>query len=1266
MMKKSVVFILMSFTLTVFAASYPPNIDYGDAGHFCQSFGKTFGRAANIMAAGPFIVSQPETIGSTSVGLPDGNIYHDTVWEFGDNLCNDPPVKIYERDEGGTRSAVCQPVQAHGTYIEVLPTLGARVWGCDSTSYGWDPTGATALEQIDIQPWPSTFPVFQETGFISQYSFELGLSLRWIYAFPPDEPIQFRDLNFLNGREQSLDDAFMGGVHPSWASWDQIALSGVDGFPILSGDLLFFSSDQRSLGIASYDIWNTQNPRLIDVFNPVLTEPDGNQVGVGGYWSDIWNSRYIVHAARPTRQSTDLSQPLSLVATRNYPSIILTDTADPENLALACYITFDQDAMGSVDPMYFNSQDGYGYVDRFRVDLDLCIREFPNDDNGRIDSGDAIYSQIVYEFTDIQNHAEASQLARPLGQFILFGGYDYSGTQKIITYTGSPLPENVYLQNETGVGFSILYHLSPGVAAIGNAALTVGDTIGPFGRIENTVTAIAVDERVNEQGNHLFIQWDEPDTQPPYVGGHRPLNGRVNYPIDRDIQISIHSTLRLETLNSAIAIRETVSGALIPSRFKISHTGVGTLDPLTDLTPGLSYTVSVTGIQDYMGNTMAPYSFSFTAGDDEPTRGISVVNPPVTRSPSYTGTAYYPNQSSELACEPDVDNGNVWVVNPDNDSVTIIDRAIGPSPDFVMTNTVLREIATGLKHPTSVTKVQYDAPTPSSYFAVTFRDSDKIVFYDPNGNQRFYVNTRTGGQPISSVSHDNYLYVALYGTGELLKIDVAGRQIVSRLTLGPYPRAMALTQEGTRLLVTRFISDPDKGALYDINTSATMALERTIAINKMLLPDSPFNGAGIPNGLASIVISQDETQALITAIKANIDRGTGPTSTGERLDGDNTVRPMIVTIDLVNNRDANVDPQTAEGTTDLDNAADPWYVSYLPNGQTSLVLLRGNNTSVFSDPGNNTSTFISTGFAPQSACATLRTLYVKNYTERTVSAIDISTFLVSGGQRDTTQTVSTVANEVLSPQVLQGKQIFNHSSIPAMGPEGYITCASCHFDACQDGQVYDMTQMGEGSRNTICLNGQMGTRFGDLHWTGNFDQVQDFAFQIRDLNQGDAFGLAFPNNATSLTANFTGQSPEMDALAAYVGSLGVDSIMRSYKRDSAGQLSQFAQNGESIFTAQNCQACHTPPFFTDGLLHDVGTSGGRPIATPTLTDLCQTPPYLHNGSAKTIEQVFVAGTTHNISGAISKSDQADLIDFICSVDATVFPDDSVPFTQGGN
>ena len=235
-----------------------------------------------------------------------------------------------------------------------------------------------------------------------------------------------------------------------------------------------------------------------------------------------------------------------------------------------------------------------------------------------------------------------------------------------------------------------------------------------------------------------------------------------------------------------------------------------------------------------------------------------------------------------------------------------------------------QEVYLNFEEPTSVTRVD-------DLMAITFRDDDKVAFYDAGSTQpQFTIDTGHGSQPVASISDGTSLFVALFGSGEVIRIDPNLRIIQERVEVGPMPRGMALHEN--RLLVTRFISPSTHGEIYDLTISPMLTLERTIIANKVLVNDGLNHGRGVPNFMGSIVISPDGTEAYIPAVKANVDRGTSSVTSGGSLDDDNTVRPMMVTLDLVNNQDSNVVPLSPDNSTDFDNQADPAGITILVDG----------------------------------------------------------------------------------------------------------------------------------------------------------------------------------------------------------------------------------------------------------------------------------------------------------------------------------------------
>jgi cytochrome c peroxidase len=101
-----------------------------------------------------------------------------------------------------------------------------------------------------------------------------------------------------------------------------------------------------------------------------------------------------------------------------------------------------------------------------------------------------------------------------------------------------------------------------------------------------------------------------------------------------------------------------------------------------------------------------------------------------------------------------------------------------------------------------------------------------------------------------------------------------------------------------------------------------------------------------------------------------------------------------------------------------------------------------------------------------------------------------------------------------------------------------------------------------------------------------------------------------------------------------------------------GKLSKAAERGRKIFLQADCAVCHPLGLFTDLQKHDVGTRApyDRPtdeFYTPTLIEVWRTAPYLHDGSAATIRDVFTTRNPQDQHGKISNLSSQE-IDDLCA------------------
>ena len=245
--------------------------------------------------------------------------------------------------------------------------------------------------------------------------------------------------------------------------------------------------------------------------------------------------------------------------------------------------------------------------------------------------------------------------------------------------------------------------------------------------------------------------------------------------------------------------------------------------------------------------------------------------------------------------------------------------------------------------------------------------------------------------------------------------------------------------------------------------------------------------------------------------------------------------------------------------------------------------------------------------------------------------------------------------------MLKGKQLFYDARDTRLAREGYLSCATLPQRRWAGRRVWDLTGFGEGLRNTVHSRASGGAQ-GFLHWSANFDEVQDFEGQIRALAGGtgldDGRRTSPGTRSQPLGDPKAGLSADLDALAAYVASLNTfaRSPHRNCRRDLDGAREWPAR---AVFQAKNCAQCHGGTGFTDSAaanLHDIGTlkpsSGGRlggplvGIDTPTLRDVWSAAPYLHDGSAATLAEAVRA----HLNVTVSDAELTTLVAYLGQID----------------
>ncbi|OED38629.1 hypothetical protein AB833_19055 [Chromatiales bacterium (ex Bugula neritina AB1)] len=596
--------------------------------------------------------------------------------------------------------------------------------------------------------------------------------------------------------------------------------------------------------------------------------------------------------------------------------------------------------------------------------------------------------------------------------------------------------------------------------------------------------------------------------------------------------------------------------------------------------------------------------------------------------------------SSTIVTDRSATAERVWVVNPDHDSVSVLDAVSGAR---------LAEIAVG-DEPRGI------AVASDDYIIVSNKRSASLTLI----SRRLLtvagqVSLVAGSRPHGIVADKNAsrVYVALEGTGEIALVtvpqgDSALPAAVLLKDIGFSPRHLALSADGTVLYISRFItghlvgestrnvSTDGGGEILRMNTQS-LEVTGTAVLPYNNVSDTDVSARGIPNYLIAPAIAPHGGSALVGAKLDNIYRGTMRDGNSRRHNA--LVRSMLAEIDLAPFQ------ENLRARIDFDNNSPPTAVVYGPTGNVVFVVHEGSRLFEIVDAYRGETLFSTeVGFAPQGLALSAdgKRIFIDNYLSRSVSIFDLSELMA--GFSDNANLIggtSTTSSEALSPDVLLGKRLFHDANSGALAGQKYISCAVCHSEAGHDGRTWDFSDTGEGLRNTIDLRGRAGTGHGNVHWSANFDEIHDFENDIREVFKGS--GLLSDDDYLRTSGILDKENPkaglsaQLDALAAFVESL--DDFGLSPHRQPGGELTEAGLRGREVFREAGCGSCHSGDEFTDspgGRFHDIGTvdsdTGNRlglalpggGLDTPTLRGLWYSAPYLHDGSAATVDEAIAA------------------------------------------
>ncbi len=263
-------------------------------------------------------------------------------------------------------------------------------------------------------------------------------------------------------------------------------------------------------------------------------------------------------------------------------------------------------------------------------------------------------------------------------------------------------------------------------------------------------------------------------------------------------------------------------------------------------------------------------------------------------------------------------------------------------------------------------------------------------------------------------------------------------------------------------------------------------------------------------------------------------------------------------------------------------------------------------------------------------------LYVANRMDDTLSVIDTASNKSVG-------TIDLGGSKNISA-LRRGEQLFTASRYAF---QGQFSCANCHIDSTFDGLTWDLEPDG------------FGKDIVDNRLIEDLSGTEPFKWNGGNPSMAQECG---PRTDMYFYRSQSYSPPELADLVDYIYSLPA---RPSRFRLPDGQLTAAQERGKAIFyrtvnkfgkaipEANQCAYCHSGPKHTSQKQFDVGTgkwTDRSPIFdTPQLVNIALTAPYLHDESARSLEEIWTVFNPHDQHGAtndLTKDELNDLIEYL--------------------
>jgi YVTN family beta-propeller protein len=602
---------------------------------------------------------------------------------------------------------------------------------------------------------------------------------------------------------------------------------------------------------------------------------------------------------------------------------------------------------------------------------------------------------------------------------------------------------------------------------------------------------------------------------------------------------------------------------------------------------------------------------------------IAVAAKPAARTTAPAPTERYLSPI-EMALSPD--GHRLYVVCQGSDELRVLDTE---------SNKVIATVTLG-RAPRGITL----SPDGKQIY-ITNANDDTVSVIDPAA-LKVTRTLPTGFEPAGLITDrtGETLYVANRLSNDISVIDLNKGEETKRLLAGRGSSYLALSPDGTRIYETHIY--PNRGAFRTPPNSELTVIDTS---RQAVVERRPMHNVA---GVFHVTLSADGKLGVATQLRpknliplAHLEHGwvfgNSLTLFGEDIGGmvqvplDELDRYYALPWGVVITPDKSkifLTTAASESVTVIDVAKLLSYVHAHPEPFANDLSASANYVIARIPVGHN----------PRGVLLSKDTtkLYVANRLDDNISVIDTRTLRV-------TRTIDLGGPKTINA-IRRGERLFFTAGYAF---QGHFGCSNCHLDATIDGLQWDLEPDGFGKDivDNRMLENLAGTE--PFKWNGG---NPDMPTECGPRTEKYFFrSQSFTNN-------------ELTDLVTYVYSLPNrpnryhlpnGELTPAQERGKAIFERTKSKNGNAIPLENQCAYCHSGPKFTNRKQLDVGTGKATDrspiIDVPHLLNVAYSAPYLHDGSAQSLEEiwtVFNPKDTHGVTNDLTKDELNDLIEYL--------------------